>query len=291
VAVLCAALLHAQALQVLDLTGCQASDKGVAWLAVWMRRTQKLRRLVLADNGIGPVGCVKLAEGVSGCCSLSELQVSGNPIQSCADLAAAASRVMLKTLDMGHCGLGPESAEHFANNSLAELGFRGNPIETLGLAALGRMLMGNSTLRKLNVRQCCAPRKKAATAHWSELAKGIKLNMSLRELDLRDNALSKQVVVCHLLILGTHNPQTLEELTLAASVSTTHCQILLDGAVVLNDQEVSQQTALSSFAPRLNLFSIIELDATWRSSRKRAIQMRWLHCLGTVLFPSLAAVR
>jgi hypothetical protein len=40
VAVLCSALLSVPLLRVLDLSGCDIGDKGVAWLVPWMRRTR-----------------------------------------------------------------------------------------------------------------------------------------------------------------------------------------------------------------------------------------------------------
>lgn len=102
----------------------------------------------------------------------------------------------LRMLDLSYCGVTAEGAELLEQTlaacdqaRLQDLRLSGNDLGHRGIAAIGRLLKTNTSLHTLAMRQCSC-----AQGPLTDLLAGLVINLTLSQVDLRDNAFAERVV-------------------------------------------------------------------------------------------------
>ena len=154
-----------------------------------------LTRLSLKSCGVGPTGCAALSEGVAHCTSLTELDLSCNPILDSGGrklgMALMRNRSLVK-LSLASCGIGARGLivliQALSTSNLIELDLSDNiDFDEAVCYALSLALQESRSLTKLNLSLCGL-----TETECSQLSKGVASSISLAELTLSHNAIKDE---------------------------------------------------------------------------------------------------
>lgn len=220
-------------LQHLSLHACPIGDQGAAAVAEMLLTNSALESLDLRNTGIGPTGTRLLSRGLckgpEGGCSLATLDLRGNDMRDAGASAVAdalATNDRLLQLFLGWNGIGPEGARSIAraltgNTTLRRLGIEANLLGAEGAEAIFTSLEINATLRSLDMSNTniVTTRDRASTVGGeasagngtpteietgeasvvAALARALRVNVTLEEMDLCGNPAPDDVAASHFL--------------------------------------------------------------------------------------------
>lgn len=177
-------LVSARDIVTLQLTGCVVGDAHMSTVSAFMSQTYTLRRLTLQGNNLTAAGCKELVPGIRACKTLTEIDISLNPIgdDGCGAICTAlldsglATDSKIYSVNMSTCRLTSSSGHH-----LSRLVRESKVVQSLCLwrNMLGELVPGD---------------RSAALKMLDEMVLG---NHALRILDLTANGLSDQDLAEH----------------------------------------------------------------------------------------------
>jgi Ran GTPase-activating protein (RanGAP) involved in mRNA processing and transport len=185
-------LLAAREVVVLNLTGCCLGDDQMSWISTFVQQNGTLRRLVLQGNKLTAAGVRNLHAGLASTRSLTDLDLSLNPVgdEGAAALLSSLGENMRHTkvrqLNLSTCGLTENCTYHLARllrefKSVECLLLWRNSIgvstnatpEYSGIRLLFDALRGTKTLRLLDLT-CNAISEKCAADLATELERAAR---------------------------------------------------------------------------------------------------------------------
>mmetsp|Transcript_57333 Transcript_57333/g.94811 ORF Transcript_57333/g.94811 Transcript_57333/m.94811 type:complete len:476 (+) Transcript_57333:135-1562(+) len=196
VAYLSSALKRAHStVEILALQSNPLGDTGAALLGRALAQNRNLRTLGLQQCGIGALGVRHLVKGMHSNESLTELWLLGNRCasdgaHSLAQFIAGGNGALIH-LGIESNNIGPEGAQALcaalsrSSCRLRWLRLQHNPLGESGAAALAKALGTNTSLTKLQLREC-----ELGDAGVTQVATSIPKNRSLQHLGLEANGSS-----------------------------------------------------------------------------------------------------
>ncbi|KAL5506233.1 hypothetical protein EMCRGX_G007832 [Ephydatia muelleri] len=184
----------------LDLTGNRGfMTTSTSLLGMMLKENNTLKKLDLYGCELQPEGLEQVMKGVQANTKLEKLSLSRNIIDnkraSCLSMMLKGNTT-LKELDLRECGLEPEGLEEVmkgveVNTKLETLYLSGNIIDNKRASCLGMMLKGNTTLKRLDLRECGLEPE-----GLEEVMKGVEVNTKLEKLSLSGNIIDNKRASC-----------------------------------------------------------------------------------------------
>jgi hypothetical protein len=113
-------LLNAKDIVVLNMTGCAVGNEAMSWVSTFLQQNHTLRRCILQGNKLTADGIMNLYPGLRATHSLTDLDVSLNPIgdEGMNHLVSAFSENLRNTkiakINVSTCDLSPSSGYHLS---------------------------------------------------------------------------------------------------------------------------------------------------------------------------------
>uniref|UniRef100_A0A672KHM0 NLR family CARD domain containing 3 n=1 Tax=Sinocyclocheilus grahami TaxID=75366 RepID=A0A672KHM0_SINGR len=196
-------------IQMLSLADNSISSKGIKPLSRALLVNRTLTTLDLRGNNIGAKGAKTLCEALKMNQVLVSVNLQNNHIENegaCALAEVLQSNRKLTTLNVQKNGIGPEGVKKIGealtkNQTLQDLNVSSNHLGDLGTVALAQALMVNHVLHTIrnNADFWCLfdgslRENSIGVAGAKDIAKALKVNTCLRELDLTANLLHDEGV-------------------------------------------------------------------------------------------------
>ncbi|ORX87801.1 RNI-like protein [Anaeromyces robustus] len=233
-------LKYTSFLRILDLRYNIISDIGAETIARFLLDNRSVESLILKSNEIGPHGAACISKALHINEYLKHLDISCNPICQEGGMAVASMlqiNTTLKKLEIYSCSLNSVAIIALAtvlrnNSTLNYIDFSDNFQNTHNLtqSVQNAVMLHISNMIKYNNNLCDLRMKKMCITDWAMvdfLEKTIKMNTTLKILDLSSNKLTRDG--CVALCSALHYHHSLKSLRLS------HCTVQDEGANAIKE--------------------------------------------------------